>query len=210
MNTKLIIYSSGHPLTKQILQLGNSYQIVAIDSPNLLESISKSQVVFDCTCLEQEDKKSLLKNMTHQKVYTDLGVNAVSKMIREYPQICAAFSLSMFGATPKREVYIVKHKEELVEFLNLFGFSIYEHSECPEFFMLNRTIAPIINEAYYALEEELATSEDMDKAMRYGVNYPMGPFEWSQLFGKDKVYLLLTELYKQTKQERYIPCSLLS
>jgi 3-hydroxybutyryl-CoA dehydrogenase len=66
-----------------------------------------------------------------------------------------------------------------------------------------RTIAMIINEAYFALEEEISSKEQIDIAMKLGTNYPYGPFEWAEKIGLKKIYNLLTQLYQTDK--RYIP-----
>jgi 3-hydroxybutyryl-CoA dehydrogenase len=72
-----------------------------------------------------------------------------------------------------------------------------------------RVICMIINEAYYALEEGVASSDDIDNAMKLGTNYPFGPFEWCGKIGVKNVYNLLNAVYKESKDERYKVCSLL-
>ena len=57
-----------------------------------------------------------------------------------------------------------------------------------------RIISMIINEAYFALGEEVSTKEEIDIAMKLGTNYPYGPFEWSKKIGSQKVYDLLQKL----------------
>ena len=57
-----------------------------------------------------------------------------------------------------------------------------------------RVIASIINEAYFALGEKISSTDSIDIAMRYGTNYPYGPFEWSQKIGVENVYALLKKL----------------
>jgi len=75
-------------------------------------------------------------------------------------------------------------------------------------FIFPRTIVQIINEAYFALEEKVASKEDINRAMKFGVNYPLGPFDWAQ--GKEKlVVTLLDELLLKTNDQRYRCCSLL-
>jgi 3-hydroxybutyryl-CoA dehydrogenase len=64
-----------------------------------------------------------------------------------------------------------------------------------------RIIAMIINEAYFALEENVSTKKEMDIAMKLGTNYPYGPFEWAGLIGLFKVAKLLETLY--LKDDRY-------
>jgi 3-hydroxybutyryl-CoA dehydrogenase len=72
-----------------------------------------------------------------------------------------------------------------------------------------RVIAMIINEAYYTLQEGTADRKSIDTAMKLGTGYPMGPFEWAQSIGLDKVYEILFSLYEDTKEERYKICPLL-
>ena len=64
-------------------------------------------------------------------------------------------------------------------------------------------LATIINEAYYTWEEEVSTREEIDIAMKLGTNYPLGPFEWGQRIGLEKVADLLTALSKDNG--RYTP-----
>lgn len=70
-----------------------------------------------------------------------------------------------------------------------------------------RVISSIINEAFYTLEEDVSTEEQIDTAMKLGTNYPFGPFEWCRRIGIYNVFYLLTALYED--QERYQPSSLL-
>jgi len=59
------------------------------------------------------------------------------------------------------------------------------------------------------LEEGLATIEDIDKVCRLSFNWPMGPFELSDLVGIDVAVDLLDGIYEQTGWERYKPTPLL-
>jgi 3-hydroxybutyryl-CoA dehydrogenase len=70
-----------------------------------------------------------------------------------------------------------------------------------------RIISMIINEAYYALEENISTKEQIDIAMKLGTNYPYGPFEWCEKIGIKTIYTLLQKLSQQNK--RYTICTTL-
>jgi 3-hydroxybutyryl-CoA dehydrogenase len=70
-----------------------------------------------------------------------------------------------------------------------------------------RVVASIINEAYFALEEDVSTKEEIDTAMKLGTNYPYGPFEWSEKIGLKNIYALLNRL--SGEQKRYEPAALL-
>lgn len=71
-----------------------------------------------------------------------------------------------------------------------------------------RIIAMIINEAFYTVQEGIATREAIDKAMKLGTNYPYGPFEWLKKIGIHHVYETLEAIYEDTKDERYKICPL--
>ena len=61
----------------------------------------------------------------------------------------------------------------------------------------------IVNEAYFALEQQVSSKEEIDIAMKTGTNYPYGPFEWGKLIGIKNIYALLMELSRLDK--RYQP-----
>ena len=54
-------------------------------------------------------------------------------------------------------------------------------------FISPRIVSMIINEAYFTLEENVSTKEEIDIAMKLGTNYPYGPFEWSKKIGLKKI-----------------------
>jgi 3-hydroxybutyryl-CoA dehydrogenase len=61
-------------------------------------------------------------------------------------------------------------------------------------FVSAKTISMIINEAYFALQDEVSSKEEIDTAMKLGTNYPYGPFEWAAKIGEDKIVQLLLKL----------------
>lgn len=69
-----------------------------------------------------------------------------------------------------------------------------------------RIIAMIINEAFYTVQEGTANQKDIDTAMKLGVNYPKGPFEFLEQIGIEYVYTMLKAIYNDTKEERYKIC----
>jgi len=75
-------------------------------------------------------------------------------------------------------------------------------------FITSRINAMIGNEAFYMLQEEIASAEDIDKALKLGLNHPMGPFEMVDLVGLDTRLHILEYLHK-TLGEKYRPAPLL-
>lgn len=76
-------------------------------------------------------------------------------------------------------------------------------------FVTNRIIPLVMNEAAKLLEEDLASMEDIDSIVRLSFNWPMGPFQLSDLVGVDVAVDLLEGIYQQTGWERYKPTPLL-
>jgi 3-hydroxybutyryl-CoA dehydrogenase len=72
-----------------------------------------------------------------------------------------------------------------------------------------RILSLIINEAARALEEGVASAEEIDIAMRLGVNYPQGPLKWADEIGLDEVLAVLEGLERETGEDRYRPAPLL-
>ncbi|MFJ9005007.1 3-hydroxyacyl-CoA dehydrogenase [Streptomyces canus] len=68
-----------------------------------------------------------------------------------------------------------------------------------------RTVARIVDLAHDAVAKGVATQEDIDTAMRLGVNYPLGPFEWSRRLGRNWAYALLDDLHLRDPSGRYAP-----
>jgi len=75
-------------------------------------------------------------------------------------------------------------------------------------FITSRINAMIGNEAFYLLQEGIATPQDIDKALKLGLNHPMGPFELVDLVGLD-TRLHILEYLHQSLGEKYRPAPLL-
>ena len=75
-------------------------------------------------------------------------------------------------------------------------------------FITSRINAMIGNEAFYMLQEGIASAEDIDKALKLGLNHPMGPFELVDLVGLDTRLHILEYLHKSLG-EKFRPAPLL-
>jgi 3-hydroxybutyryl-CoA dehydrogenase len=76
-------------------------------------------------------------------------------------------------------------------------------------FVTSRVNATIGNEAFFMLMEGVASARDIDKALKLGLNHPMGPFELVDLVGLDTRLSILEYLHK-SMGEKYRPCPLLA
>jgi 3-hydroxybutyryl-CoA dehydrogenase len=136
----------------------------------------------------------------------------------------------MAGATKRPQQFIGMHffnpvhKMKLVEIIRALetnddtfhtvdsvakrmGKETVEVKESPGF-VTTRINALIGNEAFYMLQEGIASARDIDKALKLGLNHPMGPFEMIDLVGLDTRLSILNFLH-QTLGEKYRPCPLL-
>jgi 3-hydroxybutyryl-CoA dehydrogenase len=76
-------------------------------------------------------------------------------------------------------------------------------------FIVNRLLAPQINEAINCVYEGLATPEDIDSMMKLGANHPMGPLALGDLIGLDVVLNIMETLYNGFDDPKYRPSPLL-
>ncbi len=96
----------------------------------------------------------------------------------------------------------------VVEVLKACGKDTVTFADAPAF-VINRLYIPLLNEAFFLLQEGVGTAEEIDKACERGLGFPVGPFKASDASGLDVVYLCIKSLQKQLG-DKYRPAPLLT
>jgi 3-hydroxybutyryl-CoA dehydrogenase len=98
--------------------------------------------------------------------------------------------------------------ELVVQFARLLGKNTVVSGDRPGF-IVNRILIPMLNEACFALQEGLASIEDIDTGAELGLNHPMGPLKLADLIGLDTVLAIASVLKDDLGDDKYRPAALL-
>jgi 3-hydroxybutyryl-CoA dehydrogenase len=93
-------------------------------------------------------------------------------------------------------------------FFNSLGKQVEWVGDAPGL-VLGRIVCQLVNEAAFAVAEDIGTPADVDTAMRHGYNYPRGPLEWADTIELDHVLATLDALHGEQGEERYRAAPLL-
>ena len=178
-------------------------------------------LVIEAAVENMEIKKQIFAELgTICKPETILASNTSSLSITEVGTATnrpdKVIGMHFFNPAPMMKlVEIIKGMSTSDETFNLvkevaiaIGKDPVEVEEAPGF-VVNRILIPMINEAVCILAENIASAEDIDKAMMLGANHPMGPLALGDLIGLDVCLAIMDVLYKETGDSKYRAHSLL-
>ncbi len=135
-------------------------------------------------------------------------INSVSYTLIECNHSENVIRFNGWNGFIKRELWEmsgkINHAHE--EVLNTLGKKYVNLPDEPGF-ISPRVISMIVNEAFFAKQENISTEKEIDIAMKLGTNYPKGPFEWEKEIGSKNIYFLLNTLSQI--DPRYKPSNLL-
>jgi 3-hydroxybutyryl-CoA dehydrogenase len=184
------------------------------------ESIREADLIIEAVPEEMETKLEIFTILDKfAKPGAILASNASSLSVTEMATITFrtenCVGMHFFNPVPKMKLLeIVRALETSDETIaacaevgRRMGKEVVIVRESPGF-ITSRINAMIGNEAFYMLQEGVASAADIDKALKLGLNHPMGPFELVDLVGLD-VRLSILEYLHKTLGEKFRPCPLL-
>jgi 3-hydroxybutyryl-CoA dehydrogenase len=110
---------------------------------------------------------------------------------------CGFFALPTGGA-----VELVRGTDLARRFFEGLGRPVVDIEDCVGG-VIGRMVCQVINESAFALQEGVASREDIDAGMELGMNHPRGPFAWMDAIGPAQVLRVLDGLQAFTREERY-------
>jgi 3-hydroxybutyryl-CoA dehydrogenase len=96
----------------------------------------------------------------------------------------------------------------VVDLAKRFGKTTVTAKDRPGF-IVNRILIPLLNEACFALEEGLASAEDIDTGVKLGLNHPMGPLTLADFIGLDTCLYIAEVLHRELGDDKYRPSPVL-
>jgi 3-hydroxybutyryl-CoA dehydrogenase len=121
----------------------------------------------------------------------------------------------IYPVTTTRVVEVVRGQltteavyERAIEFARLLGKIPIKVFEMPGF-VTTRVLLPLINEAMHVVMEGVAEAAEVDLAMKMGFEFRIGPLEWADRTGLDRVLNWMKHLHHESSEPRFRPCPLL-
>ncbi|MFI5264542.1 MAG: 3-hydroxyacyl-CoA dehydrogenase family protein, partial [Candidatus Kapaibacterium sp.] len=173
---------------------------------------SGAELVIDCLFFDLEEKYTSLHSFESKEAILVTNTltapaTAIARHSKGYKRIIGVPMIPSQLALQKVIEYSIPLQQEDVssnkELLkSVFQKDVEKIGDCVGG-IFPRTIAMIVNEAVFALQEGVATAADIDMAMKLGTNYPKGPLAWCDEIGAYAVCAILEALQIEYGADRY-------
>jgi 3-hydroxybutyryl-CoA dehydrogenase len=187
---------------------------------DLKKAAGNADVVVEVVIEVMDVKKQVYKELeeivpAHCLFFTNTSGLSITEMAANTKRPDRVIGTHFFNPVPvMRLLEIIRGYETSDETLEIarewgkrIGKEVIVVREAPAF-AVNRILCVMINEAFYALDEGIASAEDIDKGMMLGCNHPIGPLALSDLVGNETLLRVMEGLHKELG-DKYRPAPLL-
>ena len=195
--------------------------IARVGAETTIDSSINSQLVIEAVYEKKEVKEKILRELdslcpSETVLATNTSSISISDLASCTNRSDKVIGMHFFNPVPiMKLVEIIKGRSTSVETF-LFIKSVVERlgkipvevNDSPGF-ISNRILMPMINEAVFALMENVSSAEDIDQVMKLGMNHPMGPLALADFIGLDVCLNIMEVLQKGFNDDKYRPCPLL-
>ncbi|NUN11691.1 3-hydroxyacyl-CoA dehydrogenase family protein [Candidatus Micrarchaeota archaeon] len=206
---KKLLKQLGEEKTKQAI----SKLVVSSDLKKLMDC----ELIVESIIENQKEKQELFKQLTSFKGVlctntSSLNVTKLSEFVGKKENFAG---MHFFNPADKMAlVEVIKTKntssttiEKIASVSKMLGKTPIIVNDSPGF-VVNRLLMPFLNEAILAYSEGVASAEEIDSAIKLGLNHPMGPLKLLDLIGLDVFVSIMNSMHAQTKQEKFKPALL--
>lgn len=186
-----------------------------------IAALKDADIVIEAATENTEAKKAMFRELDEKcKPETITATNTSALSITEIASVTnrpdKVIGMHFFNPVPVMKLVEVisgmstseETRDTIIELAEALGKSPVKVEEAPGF-VVNRILIPMINEAAGILADGVATAEDIDKAMKLGANFPMGPLALGDLIGIDVCLAIMETLHKEYGEDKYRPHVLL-
>jgi len=186
-----------------------------------LEDCARASLAVEAIVEEEGAKKELLRRLDGLLAppailasnTSSISITALAAATRRPAQVVGTH---FFNPVPVMQLLEVTRGlqtsdatyQAAVELGKRLGKTVVTSRDLPGF-IVNRILIPMLNEACFALQEGLATPEDIDAAVRLGLNHPMGPLTLADFVGLDTCLAIAEVLHRGLGDDKYRPAPLL-
>ena len=191
---KIIVLATGEQQEEfRLKALPDAAEIFFFTDVNQLKSVNPAYVIFDL-CFEPSAERIEILSSFNKPVLINSVVNSLKALglpenfirINAWPGFLKRYLVEV-------AIGFESQKKTIDTVFQLLQWPYQITADTPGMISA-RVIAMIINEAYFALDEEVSSKNEIDIAMKLGTNYPYGPFEWSEKIGLTNIFKLLQKL----------------
>jgi 3-hydroxybutyryl-CoA dehydrogenase len=204
------------PLTQDQKSLADAIQFV----PNM-DTMKNADLVIEAATENPEVKFKIFKDMdanAREGVILASNTSSISitKIAAQTKRPDKVIGMHFMNPVPLMKLVEVirgfgtsdETTKTIVELCKAMGKEPVEANDSPGF-ISNRILCPMINEAVFALQENVGTPEAIDQVMKLGMNHPIGPLALADLIGLDVVLFVMEVLQRDLGEDKYRPAYLL-